>query len=59
MDIYDGAPWTEMDIEDLKAEIADGRSIEEAAAFLCRADGVEEVRQKGRELGLGREFGLG
>jgi hypothetical protein len=28
MDIYDGADWTEMDIEDLKAEIAAGRSIE-------------------------------
>jgi hypothetical protein len=59
MDIYDGTPWTEMDIEDLKAEIAAGRSIEEAAEFLCRADSVEDVRQKCRELGLGRKFGLG
>jgi hypothetical protein len=24
-DIYDGAPWTEMDIEDLKAAIEHGR----------------------------------
>jgi hypothetical protein len=31
MDIYDGAEWTEMDIEDLKAEIAAGQSVEEAA----------------------------
>jgi hypothetical protein len=38
MDIYDGAEWTEMDIDDLKAEIAAGSSIEEAAQFLCRAD---------------------
>jgi hypothetical protein len=38
MDIYDGAPWTEMDIDDLKAAIEAGRSIEEAAEFLCRAD---------------------
>jgi hypothetical protein len=28
------SPWTEMDIEDLKAEIAAGRSVEEAAQFL-------------------------
>jgi hypothetical protein len=52
MDIYDGAECTEIDIDDLKAEIAAGRSIEEAAQFLCRADSVEDVRQKCRELGL-------
>jgi hypothetical protein len=52
MDIYDGAAWTDMDIEDLKAEIAAGRSIEEASEFLCRADSVEDVRQKCWELGL-------
>ena len=45
MDIYDRAEWTEMDIDDLKAELAAGCSIEEAAAFLCRADSAEEVRQ--------------
>jgi hypothetical protein len=56
MDIYDDAEWTAMDIEDLKAEIAAGRSIEEAAEFLCRADSVEEVRRKCRELGLGRDL---
>jgi hypothetical protein len=43
MDIYDGAEWTEMDIEDLKAAIEHGRSIEEAAEFLCRADRVDDV----------------
>jgi hypothetical protein len=59
MDIYDDAEWTEMDVEDIKAEIAAGRSIEEAAEFLCRADSVENVRRKCRELGLGRKFGLG
>ena len=32
MDIYD-AEWTEMDIEDLKAAIESGSSIEEAAQF--------------------------
>jgi hypothetical protein len=52
MDIYDGADWTEMDIEDLKSEIEHGRSIEEAAQFLCRADSVDDVARKARELGL-------
>jgi hypothetical protein len=35
MDIYDGAEWTDMDIEDLKAAIEQCRSIEEIAVFLC------------------------
>jgi hypothetical protein len=52
MDIYDGADWTDMDIEDLKASIAAGRSIEEAAEFLCRADSVDDVARKCAELGL-------
>jgi hypothetical protein len=42
MDIYDGADWTEMDIEDLKASIAAGHSIEEAAEFLCRASAAPQ-----------------
>jgi hypothetical protein len=29
MDIYDSTDWTEMDLEDLKAEIEAGHSIEE------------------------------
>jgi hypothetical protein len=52
MDIYDEAEWTDMDIEDLKAEIEHGRSIEEAAQFLCRADSVDDVVRKAKELGL-------
>jgi hypothetical protein len=52
MDIYDGAEWTEMDIEDLKAAIEGGATIEEAAEFLCRADGVDDVARKCKELGL-------
>jgi len=39
MDIYDGEDWTEMDIEDLRAAIEGGASIEQAADLLCRADG--------------------
>jgi hypothetical protein len=34
--IYDGAAWTDMDVEDLETELECGRSIEEAAQFLCR-----------------------
>jgi hypothetical protein len=52
MDIYDGAPWTEMDIDDLKGAIEAGRLIEEAAEFLCRADSVDDVARKCAELGL-------
>ena len=52
MDIYDGADWTEMDIEDLKASIEGGASIEDAAEFLCRSGTVDDVARKARELGL-------
>jgi hypothetical protein len=52
MDIYDGADWTKMDIEDLKAAIESGRSIEKVAQFLCRADSVGDVARKCKELGL-------
>jgi hypothetical protein len=49
MDIYDEAEWTEMDIEDLRAAIESGASIQEAADLLCGAD---EVARKCAELGL-------
>jgi hypothetical protein len=52
MDIYDEADWTEMDLEDLRAAIEGGASIQEAADLLCRAGGVEEVARKCAELGL-------
>jgi len=52
MDIYDGADWTEMDIDDLKAAIEGGASITEAAEFLCRADSVDDIARKCEELGL-------
>jgi hypothetical protein len=51
-DRNDGKPWSEMDLNDLKAVIADGATIEEAAEFLCRSGTVREVRRKARELGL-------
>ena len=50
MDIYDGADWTKMDLEDLRSAIDSGCSIEEAAIFLCRADSVDDVARKCGEL---------
>ena len=58
MDIYDEADWTEMDIEDLKAAIESGASIQEAADLLCRADGVEEVARKMRGAGSQAEASI-
>ncbi len=52
MDIYDGADWTEMDIDDLKSAIEGGASIEDAAEFLCRSGSVDDVARKCEELGL-------
>jgi len=51
-DIYDGFPWTEMDIEDLTAALKHGDTIEDAANHLCRSGTVGEVRRKAEELGL-------
>jgi hypothetical protein len=52
MDIYDGHPWTEMDIEDLTAALKSGSTIEDAARHLCRSGTIEDVRRKAEELGL-------
>jgi hypothetical protein len=51
-DIYDGAPWTEADIRDLRAAIEHGSTIEEAAGHLCRSGTVDDVKRKADELGL-------
>jgi hypothetical protein len=44
--------WTETEVEELKAAINDGLSVEEAAEVLDRAHRVDEVIKKCRELGL-------
>jgi hypothetical protein len=44
--------WTQGDIEDLKAALAHGDTIKQAAEFLCRAGSVDDVAAKARELGL-------
>jgi hypothetical protein len=41
-DNYDDAAWTEMDVEDLKAAIEQGDTIEDAAEFLCRSGSIDE-----------------
>jgi hypothetical protein len=50
MDANSGEPWSEANISDLTNEIAHGRTMAEAASFLCRDE--DEVRQKMKELGL-------
>ena len=52
IDVYDGEPWNEMDVEDLTADLKHGSTIEDAAAHLCRSGTVEDVRRKAEELGL-------
>ena len=56
-DINDGKPWSEMDIDDLKASIAHGATLEEGASFLCRAGTSLEVAEKAKELGLSWQTG--
>jgi len=51
-DYYDGEPWTEVDVRDLKLSLEDGNTIEEAATFLRRSGTVDEVRRKAEELEL-------
>jgi hypothetical protein len=45
-DIYDGEPWSEMDIEDLKGAVAYGSSLQETAEFLCRSGAPPDVAAK-------------
>jgi hypothetical protein len=41
-----------MDIDDLKASLEYGNTIEEAAEFLCRAGSLDEVERKAKGLNL-------
>jgi hypothetical protein len=41
-----------MDLKDLKASLASGGTIEEAAVHLCRSGTVADVMAKANELGL-------
>jgi hypothetical protein len=50
MDANSGAPWSKMDVSDLRNEIAHDRTVAQTASFLCR--GEDEVREKMKELAL-------
>jgi len=50
MDANSGEPWSELDIQDLRASLDFGNTIADAARMLCRDE--DEVRQKMKELGL-------
>jgi hypothetical protein len=52
IDVYDGEPWTELDVRDLTAALKHGSTIEDAETHLCRSGAVEDVRRKAEELGL-------
>ena len=52
MDIYDDAPWTEDDIDNLRGVLERGGDIEEAAELLCRSGSVCHVGRKAAELGV-------
>jgi hypothetical protein len=50
MDVNSGEPWSEMDIQDLRASLDFGNTYADAASMLCRDE--DEVRQKAKELEL-------
>jgi hypothetical protein len=50
MDANSGEPWTEMDIQDLRASLDFGNTYADAASMLRRDE--DEVRRKAKELGL-------
>lgn len=56
-DLNDGKEWSYMALQDLRAAIEAGDTIEEAARFLCRSTNVAEVAAKARELGLPVRYG--
>jgi hypothetical protein len=52
LDLNDGKPWSEMDDEDLRASVAAGATLPEAAMFLCRSGAPLEVAKRAKELSL-------
>ena len=46
-DIYDGEPWSDMAIEDLKQHVAARATLKATADFLCRSG---DVAKKAKEL---------
>jgi hypothetical protein len=52
IDANDGKPWSDTDVEDLKAALVSGSTIEEAALHLCRSGTISDVMDKAKEFGL-------
>jgi hypothetical protein len=50
MDANSGEPWSELDIQDLRASLDFGNTYADAATMLCRDE--HGVRRKAKELGL-------
>jgi hypothetical protein len=49
-DWNDDKPWSELALDDLRRGLAQGSTIDETAAFLCRS--FDQVKRKAEELGL-------
>jgi hypothetical protein len=52
IDRHDGDPWSEMDLDDMRAYLGRGKSIEWIARFLSRSGTIDDVKRKADELGL-------
>jgi hypothetical protein len=52
MNANPGEIWSDADLEDLKHSLTVGNTVADTASMLCRNE--DEVRQKARQLGLGR-----
>jgi hypothetical protein len=52
IDRHDGDPWSEMDLDDMRACIRGGKSVEWIARFLSRSGTVDDVKRKADELRL-------
>jgi hypothetical protein len=51
-DVNDNEPWSAADDDDLIDAVASGASLDQAAAFLCRAGNLLDVAQRAAVLGL-------
>lgn len=49
-DVNSGAPWSDIDVIDLKDSLEFGRSLKDVAGFLCRS--IAEIQAKARQQGF-------
>ena len=50
-DANDGKPWTQQDLEDLRASINSGLTVSQTAAALSREGSIEDVLETGKRHG--------